>query len=360
MKKYAIDARWMIGDLRGMGRFANQFIASIAEDTVALLPKNMRHHSLDTSSRGGAFFPLWEQYVLNRLANASGAKFLICPYNTGPVYKNGNFKLIVVVHDLIYMRPWHELPPSLSFYQTVGRIYRRFVVPRVLRNADIIVTVSEYTKNELVTRYNPRVPVFVVPNSISRDWLDIPFVPLSKRDDYLFSVAGEAPSKNVKRLLQAFALVSKRDGCSSRLKIAGIKRRYHGSFMRIADELGIGTDVDFIDFVEQHELIRLYQHARGFIFPSLFEGFGIPLIEAMACYTPIACSNATSLPEVVAEHALFFDPKDSVDMAKAIDKLLSPSYIRDEWVVAAHHRLARFSPDTVEKLAADFWKKINA
>lgn len=355
-----IDIRWMVGNYRGMGRYAHELIKAVRDSTVALCPEAVKSELEPCIAKGASFFPWWEQIVLPQLVRDNDLKLLICPYNTAPINKPKNTQLLLVVHDLIFLRSWRELPPSISLYQTLGRLYRRWVVPKVIKNADILLTVSEYTKQEMIQQFAIAPErIRVIPNSIGVDWTEQPIPRFEERKQYLLSVAGEAPSKNVRRLIEAFA-----KACSSLpekyiLKIAGIKQVHHESFNKIAAQFGISERIEFIGFVKEDALRELYLNARGFVFASLFEGFGIPLLEAMASGTPIACSNTTSMPEVVAGHAYLFDPLDEVSIADTIVKLVDNPTDSHNMSLKAKEHVRSFSHANIEQQFIQFWKDIN-
>ncbi|WP_223821075.1 glycosyltransferase family 4 protein [Burkholderia contaminans] len=181
--------------------------------------------------------------------------------------------------------------------------------------------------------------------------------PLSRaeRQPYLFTVAGEVPSKNVDRLLQAFALARPTLSEDLKLCIAGIKTPHHKYFLQRAAALGLGGHVELLGYVSRQELTMYYRQARAFIFASLFEGFGIPLLEAMASGTPVACSNTTSMPEIVGGCGLHFDPFSVGDMAEQIRKICSGAAAVDVMVRGGISRARTFSESTVSPLIQDFW-----
>jgi glycosyltransferase involved in cell wall biosynthesis len=357
--RLGVDASWMVGNYRGMGRFARQLIAPVSNDVVALTPRGISTNDWPCVSGGRAFFPWWEQVELPRLCRSERLDFLLCPYNSGPLTSVGSTRLIAVIHDLIYLQPWSVLPPSISAYQTLGRLYRRQVVPAFARRADTILTVSHFTKGELVERFGlPEEDVHVIPNAIADSWFEQP-LPLPFRKPYFFTVAGEPPSKNVRGLLKGFALALPELGSEARLKIAGVKAGYHKAFMQLAVELGIAEQVDLLGYVSVEELRQHYREARAFVFASLFEGFGIPLLEAMASGTPVACSNTTSMPEVVGDCGLMFDPRSTEDMAHKLRLVWDDTPEREARAMAAVERARGFSESAVSQRMSAFWSGLS-
>ncbi|MBJ9939182.1 glycosyltransferase family 4 protein [Burkholderia multivorans] len=357
--KLGVDITWMVGNYRGMGRFARQLVAPVSASVVGLAPNGVSAEEWPCVSGGRGFFPWWEQVELPRLCREQELDYLLCPYNTGPLRSIGNTRLIAVVHDLIYMKPWSVLPPARSLYQTAGRVYRRHVVPRLARRADVVLTISQFTQRELVETFGLReVDVHVIPCTISDDWFAAPLSQAQRRP-YLFTVAGEVPSKNVDRLLQAFAIAKPALGDDASLRIAGIKSEHHGHFLARADALGTAGAVELLDYVSREELREYYRHAKAFVFASLFEGFGIPLLEAMASGTPVTCSNTTSMPEIVGECALLFDPYSVEDMAEQICKVWNDDMRFQVAAGAGMDRARTFSESAVRPSIQDFWARLS-
>ncbi|KVX82212.1 glycosyl transferase family 1 [Burkholderia ubonensis] len=357
--KLGVDITWMVGNYRGMGRFARQLVAPVEASVLGLAPSGTSAVEWPCVSEGRGFFPWWEQVELPRLCREQKLDYLLCPYNTGPLRSTGNTQVIAVVHDLIYMEPWRVLPPSRSLYQTAGRVYRRHVVPRLVRRADVVLTVSRFTQQELVDRFGLReADVHVIPCMISDNWFAPP-LSQAERQPYLFTVAGEVPSKNVNRLLQAFAVARPALGDDARLRIAGIKSEHHAHFLGQADALGLSGVVELLGYVSREELREQYRASRAFIFASLFEGFGIPLLEAMASGTPVACSNTTSMPEIVGECGLQFDPYSVEDMAAQIRKVWSDGKRFEVATGDGMDRARTFSESRVRPSIEDFWAHLS-
>jgi glycosyltransferase involved in cell wall biosynthesis len=357
--KLGVDARWMVGDYRGMGRFARQLISPVSASVIALTPSGCRLAEWPQISSGNGFFPWWEQIVLPRLCRVEQLDYLLCPYNTGPLSSIGSTRSIAVIHDLIFMQPWTVLPPSMSLYQTLGRLYRRQVVPAFAKRVDTIVTVSEFTKSELIRKFglSPSA-INVIPNSIADHWFETP-VHLSNREQFIFTVAGEAPSKNLIRLLNAFALVCASMGENVILKVAGVKPAFHSFFRKHAHQLGIGERVELLGFLSEQELRQYYRNARLFVFASLFEGFGIPLLEAMASGTPVVCSNSTSMPEVIGSHGLLFDPLSINDMAEKIYYLWLSDTESLTRSCGGLERARLYSESSVIEMTNAFWRNLS-
>lgn len=354
-----VDARWMTGKVRGMGRYAAQLITPIRSQCVFATSATYEGDLPgQVISCGNSFFPLWEQKTLPKISNHNSPLWMLCPYNTAPITPI-SAKLILVVHDLIFLEPWSRLPPSVSLYQNLGRLYRRFIVPRAIGRAEVLLTVSNYTKQVLIDRYGIGAErIKVIPNSLDDSWFDLPEIPLNERDNYLLSVVGEAPSKNVKRLLSAFALYAKRVENPLRLKLVGISVEKHADFLKVCERLNIKRLVEFVGYIDDAELKAHYCRARAFIFPSLYEGFGIPLLESMATKVPIACSNTTSLPEVVGDSAIQFDPRDVNAIADSIVRISIDDPLRQILVDRGFKQVQKYRLLRISSLFEEFWTEL--
>lgn len=358
----AVDARWMVGNYRGMGHYARSLVDPVAREITALLPLGSPPSPYLSIFKGNNFFPWWEQITLPRLCAEYGVTRLLCPYNSAPTRLQASTDMLLVVHDLIYMEPWSSLGPSVSAYQTFGRIYRRYIVPRAIKRATHLIAVSEYTRNQLSQQFSiPENDISIIPNSLGEDWyLDKP-LSLDCRLPYLLTVTGEAPSKNLGALIRSFSKFRSQLGPQVQdisLRIVGIKLEYQPHFMRLAESLGVGANINFELFLNESRLRELYREAWLFVMPSLYEGFGIPVLEAMASGTPVVCSNTTSLPELVGDAGWLFDPRDLNDMAEKLFYAWTDSNGRSERSLLGMDRAQYYRRTNVEHLISNFWNSL--
>lgn len=353
LPRIAYDARLSLGQYRGMGRFLRMLISGHERDFVGLCAGGEQDSSLNLVASGFKPYPLWEQISLPRLVRSYDIEVFLAPYNTAPLNLPTDAKLLLVVHDLIFME---RLPLSKSLYQNAGRWYRRLVVPRAIERADAIVTVSHYTARQLGSRYSlDKNRIHVIPNSIGEEWFSAEPAQIETQN-YMLAVAGEAPSKNLSRALAAFAMCRKLGIDSSlRLKVGGVKERFHPVFQKEARRLGIGDLVDFLPYIPGVEMRRLYRNAILFLMPSLSEGFGIPVLEAMASGTPVVVSSASSLPEIAGNAARYFAPTSVEDMAEAIRDVASNQEVRQQMSIRGLQQARKYHPSVINRTVAEFW-----
>jgi glycosyltransferase involved in cell wall biosynthesis len=348
---------------RGIGRYTASILAPLPKEAViALLPHGQSLDTYRCISAGNSFFPWWEQKILPSLAKKADLTYLLCPSITSPVTKISKVKKIVVIYDLIFMQSFKDLPVSHSLYNNLGRLYRRFTAPKAYSSADILISISEYSKNELHERFGiSKDRVHVIPCSITHDWFVEKPVPAQHREPYLLTVTGDGPSKNLSGLLEAYAKSVNNHGITNfKLRIVGVAQSSQSFFINKAKSLGIEDQIVFEKFISNEGLQNLYRKAWASISLSLYEGFGIPIVEAMASGTPVVCSNTTSLPEVAGDVAIFANPRDIDSMSGSILKIIRASpEERDKIALSGMMRSKIFSEEVVSQKIKDFWSKLS-
>ncbi len=352
------DARFALGNYRGMGRFLRLLIAGRESTLTGLCAAGEADSSLRLLAKGPVFYPLWEQGWLPWMVLHERLQILICPYNTAPLLLPRRVKLVLVVHDLIFLDP---LPKSTSRYQNLGRFYRRQIVPRAIERADQLITVSHYTRLQLASRF-PKCAdkVRVIPNSIEEVWFD-ERPEVRRTEPYILTVAGEAPNKNLTRAIAAFARLRRLSGNASyRLKIAGVKRQFHARFREQALNYGVGDWIELLDYLSEDAIRALFRSAELFLMPSLLEGFGIPILEAMASGVPVACSSASCLPEIAGDAAFYFDPTSVDQMASAMHAVLADSRLQAEMSRLGLQQAQRYHPRSVRYQVEQFWRALSS
>lgn len=355
--KLAVDARLMAGHPRGMGQYARNLVRPVTDRMVSLLPARADVAVEGRVVRSGSGFePWWEQCVLPSMASDEGVQCLLCPSNTAPLRMPGKVATILVVHDLIYLASLSDLPLSRSAYQNLGRLYRRMVVPRAVKQAQHLIAVSAYTRDQICERFDIAAEdVHLITNSLESTWFVDQPLPDELRQRYLLAVVGEAPSKNLSGLLRAFALM-RRDDLS--LRVVGVKPGFHAGFRHEAERLGIASVVHFEGHLSTAHLKALYREAWGFVMPSLYEGFGIPVLEAMASGVPVACSNTTSLPEVAGGCAWLFNPRADEDMSHALQQLVDDAQARARQALAGLAQARTYEQASVSVSIDKFWRQL--
>lgn len=328
-KLLGFDATFAIGNYRGMGRYVRQLISAYNGPSIGFSPKHniFLDNPWPLISEGNLLEPLWEQFYLPKLLKKNKVDLLLCGFNTSPIVRSCP-PTILVLHDLIFQKPLLSLKQFQSRRQVAGAIYRRIVAPMAVKKAAEIVTVSETSRLEICAAFNlPLERVLVIPNTLPEFWFQdnlISSPEQSAGSPYILAVSGSAPSKNLFRLIQAFSNAQQ----SSKVKelnllVVGLGQQEHDQFKRVADEFGVGNKVVLCPRVSDQELKSLYSKAVLFVFPSTHEGFGIPLLEAMAVRVPVICSSIPVFHEIGLDYVGYFDPFSIDDLAKSLISALS-------------------------------------
>jgi len=228
------------------------------------------------------------------------------------------------------------------------------LVPKILQKSQEIVAISENTKNNIVTFYGidpGRVRVIPPGFEKSRYRLGINGERTKAKyglTEYFLYVGNLLAHKNLRRLLLAFSLITRR--LPYKLVIAGHKDpRYYPALEAEAQALGLAGKVLFLNYVPTDELPALYAGAKVFVFPSLYEGFGLPPLEAMACGCPVIVSNVSSLPEVCGDAAYYVNPYDVESIAEGIHKVLTDEALRQNLIKKGIERVKLFSWEKAAK-----------
>ncbi len=348
--KIAFDLR-RIGN-PGIGRYMKCLAESITaqapehEYLLILPPKSEHLVHAPTAQKlctGLKYYSCREQFELPQILNRYKVDLLYSPHFLLPLVRP--CPAVATIHDVIYLACPEDLP---SF---AGRLYYRTMMNACSRMATRIVTDSEHSKNEIIGYLHADAAKIEVVYPAVDPFFQSPAEPAqiaSARSkfgidrDYILSVGIYKPRKNHAGLLKAFQLLLK-SGIKSQLVIAGPMAEGGPVLRRLAQELGIAQHVIFTGFVTDADLRALYSAARVYVCPSLYEGFGFTVLEAMACGTPVVCSSATSLPEVAGKAALYFDPHNPEEMAAQLRSAFSDDAMRASLIANGRSNLLRFS-----------------
>jgi len=288
-------------------------------------------------------FPLFKRRLWEQLAPLLVGPYDILhfPHDSSVIWKRGKF--LVTIHDV---KPL--LFPLSSRSWNMNRRIQRMVVPDRCKQADQILTISQCSRRDLIERLGVR------PERISVVYPGVDlekFKPIGDNQGnekgqrpFILSVAGGDPTKNLEVLIQAFSLLSPFVRERYNLVLAGDLRR-RGDLRQLVDQMGLEKYVVFTGTVSDERLVELYQQASVFVYPSLYEGFGLPVLEAMACGCPVICSNRSTLPEVVDDAGVLVDPTEPKILSVAIEEVLANTPYRRRLREKGLDRVRRFSWD---------------
>lgn len=310
----------------------------IQEDQRSLLPANAERITLHVLPHRFSFWQLhfWEQFSLPRLARRIGADVTFSPANYGPILAPNPVILIRNAIGVAFV----ERRPMKFFYWAGVSLGTALSLIRCRR----ALAVSSYAQHSVtggfLRRYRDRISV--VPHGV--DKLFSPPDAGCSRETFILAVSDVYVQKNLENLLLAIArLRPHHPGIT--LKIAGsfIDEDYLKTLREIIDDRDLGRNVEFLGHVPPDGLVDLYRRCQIFVFPSLIETFGNPLVEAMASATPIATSSTAAMPEVVGDAGLYFDPTDVDGIAVAINRLIRHPDLRGALARKAADRAKGFS-----------------
>ena len=353
--KIAIDARkWrdygigtyvrnVVGHLARLDRETTYFLFCDRSDESTLRDLAENFVPVVEDSAG---YSLQEHYSIPLKLRRLGADLLHSPHYVLPLLCRT--PAVVTIHDCIHLLFPQYLPNRFAWQ------YARFMMGSAIHRSALIFTVSEASRRDILRFYPDADPdlLQVVPNAIDEAILDDPGEEETQRVKERYQIRGRfvlyagniKPHKNLERLIVAFGLLKQRPGHEDvKLLIIGDEVNRYGSLRRAVEAAGVRQDVRFFGFVPDTTLAALYRLASVFAFPSLYEGFGLPPLEAMACGTPVVTSSLTSLPEVVGDAAVLVDPYDPADIGGGLERVLADDALRAELSARGRARAQEFS-----------------
>ena len=268
-------------------------------------------------------YPLWEQFALPRAAKQVGVDILHCTSNTAPIFCS--IPLVLTLHDIIFLESRDK--QNRSLYQNMGWLYRRLVVPRILNKCERIITVSDFERNNIIKKLDiPERRIKMIYNGYN-EW----FRPLSDEQEvykkympekgFLFFLGNTDPKKNTERTLVAYSKYLERSEVKRPLLMADLDQEYLNGIISRNHIENIREKIFMPGYIQNKDLPYIYNSAFAFLYTSLRESFGIPLLEAMACGTPVVTSNTSSMPEIGGINAILVNPERADEIADMLIKL---------------------------------------
>lgn len=272
----------------------------------------------------------WTQLQLPKIYQQLNFQLLFSPIPEAPIFSNCRY--IVTVHDLIPLRFPKRFSPLTPYF--------RYYIPQVLSQAQHIICDSIATAKDITNFFHIQAdkitPILLAHDANAFHFLDLP------TSNYFLYIGRHDPYKNLHRLIDAFASLP--SNCECELWIAGPHdRRYTPILQAQADNLGVSHQVKFLDYVPYEQLPTLINGAIALVFPTLWEGFGLPVLEAMACGTPVITSNLSSLPEVAGDAALLVNPYNTDEINEAMRAVVTDSVLRSRLRTLGLNRATQFN-----------------
>jgi glycosyltransferase involved in cell wall biosynthesis/2-polyprenyl-3-methyl-5-hydroxy-6-metoxy-1,4-benzoquinol methylase len=351
-KIFVLELLRRLAEMEPQTRFVLLTQAASHEELAALECRNMRRLLVIGSTATNALPELGDS---GALLHDIGADLLFCPF-TAPTYYEVGIPTVCTIHDLQY-----KTYPEFFTAEDVAHRDRIFV--NAHRRATALAAVSEYSRNTAITHGNldpvrirtihHRLAFRILPET-EHDIRVLNRLDLTPQR-YLIYPANFWKHKNHEMLLAAFGMAC-HQGLPADIKLVctGAPGARQEWLISAARTMNLGDRVLFPGYVPNAELAALMAHSSGMVFPSLYEGFGLPIIEAMAAGVPVACSSTTSLPEVAADAAILFDPRVPTQIAEAMVSLVYDDVLRTRLIQAGRQRAAEFSDS--ERMAREYWE----
>ena len=360
--KIGVDARFITRNpRRGIGNYSLNLVRELVliepqieyviyinkPDTEGVLPKapNVTIRRLNIP-----FYPLWENIILPFVAFSDRVDILHCLGNTAPLFLHPKTRLVLSLMDVMFLQSGEFVPKPVNWYQTFGRVYRSLVVPRCARSSERIITISNFSRTDILKLIQGLDSSRIIVTYLFCDAIFRQPVPKSQSGDkrfglrpYIFTLGAEDPRKNTLRLIKAYLSVLKKHSIREDLVISGYANWQDSEAFQLVKSAHATERVKFLDFISTEELAARYHHALLFVYPSLYEGFGIPLLEAFSSGCPVIASNVTSIPEVGGDAALYVDPRNQDQIEQAIYKLIQDDNLRQLYITRGYARADQFS-----------------
>lgn len=369
--KIAVNTRFLLKNrLEGMGRFTFETLQRIVKqhpehefyfffdrpyDEAFIFAENVHPVVLFPPTRHVFLIWWWFEFSVHRALKKIKPDVFVSTDNI--LSLRTKVPTVLVTHDLAF----EHFPEDIS---PLVRRYYRYFAPKFNRKAKRIVAVSEYTKADLVKTYGIKASkISVACNGCAKAFLPLSDTEqeevrnkFSEGKEYFFYVGAVHPRKNVHRLIEAFSLHKKQAPSDTKLLIGGRFAWQTGAVSDAVKASAYKEDIDFLGFVSDVDLPRLMGAASTFVYPSKFEGFGIPVLEAMHSEVPIITSKVSSLPEVAGDAAILTDPADAEEIAEAMSLLSKDKEKAKDLVTKGKKQREKFS---WQRAATVLWENIS-
>jgi len=338
----------------------NQYEVFVKEDSDNQCLQSTRHFNVHTTP--SIPYPIWEQLYLPFLAKKNSVQLLHCCSNTAPIFCH--VPLVITIHDLIYL---DKIDFNGSSYQNFGNLYRRWIVPIVAKKAAAIIAVSTFAKEQIASKLKiPAHKIFVVHNGVNEKFKVIKDDQIinSFRKNHLLPqqfflhFANDAPRKNTIGTLRAFAQYCKQSTAPIKLVLTNITEEKAQFLLKSLEADEVMQHLICMDYILANDLPLLYNAATLFLYPSLSEGFGLPVIEAMACGTAVITADNSSLPEISGGAAMLIDAANVTQLGEAMLSLSKDDNRRKILIQKGLEQAARFRWEVAANKTIEVYKAV--
>jgi glycosyltransferase involved in cell wall biosynthesis len=371
--RIGIDARFFGSIGKGLGRYTQKLIENIEalddqnQYFVFLRKENWeeyqpRNKNFQKVLADIPWYGLREQFQFPKIIKKHKLDLMHFPHFNVPVFYKGKF--VVTIHDLILLHHSTKRASTLSpFFYFFKKTAYNFVIRRAVRKSEKIIAVSKHTKGDIEKYFGtPSEKIIVTYEAIdaSQKALSEPGEKILKKygimKPYLLYVGNAYPHKNLERLVLVFREIRKKHP-HLHLVFVGKEDYFYRRLKKFVSD-NFAKNVIFADYVPDDHLGIVYRDALLYVFPSLYEGFGLPPLEAMARNIPVASSSASCLPEILGEAAAYFDPKAMSEMAETIEKAIVDGELRRELMEKGQEQIKKYSWKKMARETLNIYKNI--
>ena len=309
-------------------------------------------------------YPVWEQFLLPIVVSKMKIDLLHCTANTAPIWCKK--PMILTLHDTISLE--HNLKRPKTFYQNFGNMYRKFLIPHIVRKAKHLITVSETEKQNIVRMLHVSPDfVTVVHNGVDNKRYQPVTDPQTQDafrkkyqlpERYIAFIGNTDPRKNVDNTLRAYADYLEKSDKKRKLVILHNKPKAFESSVGKLRLNHLKENIRLLGYIESEDMPAFYSLAEMFLYPSLREGFGIPVLEAMACGTPVITSNVSAMPEVGGDAALYVSPVHYQEITERMLYLEIHPEIRKKMIEAGFEQCKILSWDDAAQKVLNVYQKV--
>lgn len=366
LKKHGMDmvALELIRNLQKIDTENEYFIFVKPDVDTGCLSPSDNFHIVELS---GGPYPSWEQIALPKAAKKYGCDVLHCTSNTAPVYSN--IPLIITLHDIIYLESISIFKKGGTWYQKLGNMYRRWNVPRVVKKSEFIITVSHFEKARIKSFFGfPEEDkrLVAIYNGVSEHFVKVTDQSELNRvkekyrlpDNYAFFLGNTDPKKNTKNVLKAFSDYLKTPNPPLKLVMLDYEKSALDALLAEIGDKQLINHIHLTGYVVNTDLPAIYSLCKLFLYPSLRESFGIPMLEAMRCGSPVITANTSSMPEVSGGAALIIDPYKAEEITEAMIKLVQDEKLRNDIIQKGYLQAEKFSWHSMAKEVLNLYKDI--
>jgi glycosyltransferase involved in cell wall biosynthesis len=351
VKKHGMDmvALELIKNLQKIDTVNEYFIFIKPDEDRNCLKETPNFHIIELD---GGPYPTWEQIALPKAAKKYGCDILHCTSNTAPVFSS--IPLVITLHDIIYLESVSIFKKGGTWYQKTGNMYRRYVVPKVVQKSKKIITVSYFERDRIKQFFgfpNEDQRLVAIYNGVSEHFRPIKDPAELNRvktkyklpEKYAFFLGNTDPKKNTKGVLIAFSNYLKEGNTPLKLVMLDYEKSALTALLYEIQAPELIENIHLTGYVVNTDLPSIYSLSSLFLYPSLRESFGIPMLEAMRCGVPVITSNTSSMPEVSGGAALIIDPFKPEEITQAMKDIMSNESLCNELIDKGLKQSEKFS-----------------